>query len=442
MSDIVNEKTRAQGSFPGLLRIVVGILLLSLSLLNLFPAPVFLLWLGAIIVSEYAVYWVVISIILLLVGLGLKRFQKAGTYILFLAICLFSVPVFEAVIAAADFPVDFEYQFPKPANMIAGNIPLRYADLFKLGHETPLPYHSYVYGSAGRKDQSLDFYPPDLSAYANQLKSAYKLKAAYKVIKTTSGFKDDQVSVIRAADTDAYNSSVLRPCILIIHGGSWSGGNSQQLPDLNSVLAARGYAVASMNYRLAPEARSPAPLEDVKMALVYISAHASKLHIDTNNIVLLGRSAGAQIAMLAAYTLHNKNIKGVIDFYGPADMIWGYSKPANPLVLNSRKVMEDYLGGTYQQVPANYRLSSPIEFATVNSPPTLLLHGGNDALVAFEHSRRLNNKLHQLGVRHYLLALPWATHGFDYNLDGPGGQLSTYLVERFLASVCVNHAIK
>ena len=97
--------------------------------------------------------------------------------------------------------------------------------------------------------------------------------------------------------------------------------------------------------------------------------------------------------------------------------------------------MEDYLGGTYSQVPENYRQSSPIEFASVSSPPTLLLHGGNDVLVAFEHSRRLNNKLHQLGVRHYLLALPWATHGFDYNLNGPGGQLSTNLVERFLASV-------
>ena len=99
--------------------------------------------------------------------------------------------------------------------------------------------------------------------------------------------------------------------------------------------------------------------------------------------------------------------------------------------------MEDYLGGTYGQVPEIYRESSPVEFAGTGSPPTLMLHGSNDALVAFEHSRRLDLKLANAGVRHYLLRLPWATHGFDFNLDGPGGQLSTFLVLNFLNSVII-----
>ncbi|GAB2987946.1 hypothetical protein GCM10027049_30220 [Mucilaginibacter puniceus] len=226
-----------------------------------------------------------------------------------------------------------------------------------------------------------------------------------------------------------------RPCVVLIHGGSWSSGDSQQLPELNNYLAKTGYNVASINYRMAPKYQSPAPLDDVRAALTYLRAHANELKIDTTNFVLLGRSAGAQIAMLAAYTLHDKAIKGVIDFYGPADMVWGYSKPANKLVMDSQGVMERYLGGTYKQVPQNYAASSPIEHVDKQSPPTLIIHGGNDVLVAYEHSNRLSKKLTENNIKHYWLKLPWATHGFDYNLNGPGGQLSTYAVTRFLQAV-------
>ncbi len=226
-----------------------------------------------------------------------------------------------------------------------------------------------------------------------------------------------------------------KPCVVVIHGGSWSGGDSQQLPELNNYLAKQGYNIASINYRMAPKYKSPAPLEDVCAALDYLRSNASKLKIDTNNFVLLGRSAGAQIALLAAYKFHNAAIKGVIDFYGPADMVWGYSLPASPLVMDSRGVMERYLNGTYKEQPHNYFASSPIEFVDRQSPPTLIIHGANDVLVAYEHSNRLSKKLTANHIKHYWLQLPWATHGFDYNLNGPGGQLSTYAVERFLEAV-------
>jgi acetyl esterase/lipase len=221
----------------------------------------------------------------------------------------------------------------------------------------------------------------------------------------------------------------------VIHGGAWSSGDSKQLPELNSALARAGYNVAAINYRKAPQYQNPLPVVDVKNTLVYLRAHADVLNIDTNNFVLLGRSAGAQIAMLAAYTLKDKSVKGIIDFYGPADMVWGYSAPASPLVMDSRGVMEQYLGGTYSEVQRNYFNSSPIEFVASDSPPTLIIHGANDVLVAYEHSRRLDQKLQQYGIKHYWLKLPWATHGFDFNLRGPGGQLSTYAVMRFLDNV-------
>jgi dipeptidyl aminopeptidase/acylaminoacyl peptidase len=67
--------------------------------------------------------------------------------------------------------------------------------------------------------------------------------------------------------------------------------------------------------------------------------------------------------------------------------------------------------------------------------PTLIMHGQQDTRVDYQESRQLSRKLADSGVKHYFLTLPWATHSFDYALNGPGGQLSTYVVERFLQEV-------
>lgn len=386
-----SDHLKVTPAWPGNIRIILGVILVLLSLLNLFPAPAFLLWLAAILISEYAVFWILFSLLLLVSGLGLKRHRQPGTFICLTAMLLFSIPLIEAMIAASDFPKAFTYQFPDTTAGQRQRSPVNFARLFSLSGPAGFPFQTYEYSRPSGQSLSLDFY--------------------------------------------SQSGASPRPCVLVIHGGSWSGGNSQQLPGLNTVLAEKGYAVASMNYRLSPAVQSPAQVEDVSQALLWLSKHAAQLHIDTTNIVLLGRSAGGQIALQAAYSLHDNNIRGVIDFYGPADLVWGSQHPANPLVINSDKILVDYLGGSYEQVPASYHKGSPLETVSLSSPPTLILHGGNDPLVAFEHSRRLNYKLHQLGVRHYLLALPWATHGFDFNLNGPGGQLSTYAIESFLNSV-------
>ena len=218
-----------------------------------------------------------------------------------------------------------------------------------------------------------------------------------------------------------------------MHGGSWAGGDSQQLPELNSELARAGYHVASINYRLAPQHLFPAPIEDLQASLSFLRSKSEELQIDTSNFVLLGRSAGGQIVLTAAYTLKDPSIKGVISFYGPADMVWGYQNPTNPLVLNSGKVMADYLGGIYEKVPAQYVNGSATETWQIHPVPSLLIHGKHDPLVSHIHAERLGTKL--TGINHYELYLPWATHGFDWTLNGPGGQLSTFAVMQFLNGI-------
>jgi acetyl esterase/lipase len=369
-------------------RLILFSVLFFISLLAVFNAPTYHLWLLSIIVTEYCwIFIILTSICLVIAGLRPCKYRVHATVIGVISLVLFCSPIVRAYKVADDLPNELNKVFGASDN---SSHPFTIASMFS-GNPNEIKYSTRTYTINPDTGLTLDFYP----AQANGNK----------------------------------------PCVVVIHGGSWSSGDSQQLPELNNYLAKVGYNVASINYRMAPKYKCPAPLNDVRAALAYLRAHAIELKIDTANFVLLGRSAGAQIAMLAAYTMHDKAIKGVIDFYGPADMVWGYSLPASPLVMDSRGVMERYLGGTYKDVPQNYAASSPIEYVDRQSPPTLIIHGANDVLVAYEHSNRLSKKLTENNIKHYWLQLPWATHGFDYNLNGPGGQLSTYAVERFLKAV-------
>jgi acetyl esterase/lipase len=357
------------------------------SLLTVFEAPAYYLWLLAIIVSELPLVFVALTALLIASGIWMQKYRLAGTVIGVVTIILYLTPIIRAYAVGSTIQSEMDTALGEmPGKQLKPfSLPKLFIPAKDAGHKT-LTYAIYT----------------DTSLTLNYYQTQFREK---------------------------------RPCVIVVHGGSWAGGDKNQLPELNSYLAKKGYNVAAIDYRLAPKYTNPTPLLDVKAALKYLREQADELNIDTGNFVLLGRSAGAQIALLAAYTLHDKNIKGVIDFYGPADMVWGYSVPANPWIMNSRGVMEAYLGGRYDDVRQNYVASSPLQFVNSDAVPTLIIHGGNDVLVAYEHSRRLDLKLEQYNIKHYWLKLPWATHGFDFILNGPGGQLSTYAVERFLENI-------
>jgi acetyl esterase/lipase len=376
-----------------MLRLILLALLFLASLLTVFKAPAYHLWLLAILVSEYGLLFIGAVAVLLLSGIWFKVYRMAATLTGIATIVLLLLPIMRAYLVSRNLQAGIDQTFTLCGKASAPvNTYVRPFSLLKLFKPDPAPvFKTITYVNYPDTNLTLDYY------------------AAFK--------------------------KGMRPCVVVIHGGSWSSGDSRQLPELNAVMAKWGYQVASMNYRLAPRWKSPSPVQDVAAALQYLRTHASELQIDTSRMVLLGRSAGAQVALLAAYTLKQQGIKGVINFYGPADMVWGYSKPAPRLVMDSRRVMANYLGGYYPKVPGNYALSSPIRYVNRQSVPTLSIHGANDVLVAYEHSQRLSDKLKQNTVPHYWLRLPWATHGFDHHLNGPGGQLSTFAVGRFLQQI-------
>jgi acetyl esterase/lipase len=224
------------------------------------------------------------------------------------------------------------------------------------------------------------------------------------------------------------------PGVLVVHGGSWHRGDNSQMPALNSYLAARGYVVAAINYRLAPEHRFPAARDDVLAAIDFLKARAADFGLDPQRLALIGRSAGGQLALLVAYTAGDPAIRGVISFYAPIDLVYGYYHPARKAVIDGVPLVESYLGGSPTTAPEVYAAASPTTFAA-SAPPTLLIHGGRDELVSPVQSERLAARLQASGRPHFYLCLPWATHGCDVNFSGPSGQVSTYAVERFLAGV-------
>jgi acetyl esterase/lipase len=224
-------------------------------------------------------------------------------------------------------------------------------------------------------------------------------------------------------------------CVVMIHGGGWDGGDRTQLADANHRLAARGYAVAAISYRLAPRHRWPAAAEDVVAGIVYLRAHATELGIDPERLVLFGRSAGGQLATAVGYRPHQPFIRGVVAYYAPHDLHFAWRNTPEGGILDFFTLMRQYLGGSPEEAPRAYDEASAYHAVTSQTPPTLLVHGGKDSLVWFRQSERLAARLAEHGVPHTYLALPWAVHAFDFNPDGPGGQLADFALETFLAAV-------
>lgn len=225
------------------------------------------------------------------------------------------------------------------------------------------------------------------------------------------------------------------PLVVVVHGGGWEGGDTRQLPALNAELARAGYAVASVSYRFSPAAPWPGQLEDVVAGIRELRARADELGFDPERLLLLGRSAGAQIAGVIAYSRTDLPVRGYVNFYGPTDLDFGFEITVEGDIIDSRNILRRFLSGDPVQAAAAYRSSSVIEAAKLRPVPTLLLYGTDDRLVWHKHGERLRRRLLQNGTPAALLDLPWGVHGFDFNPAGPGGQISRNAILYFAGLV-------
>jgi len=225
------------------------------------------------------------------------------------------------------------------------------------------------------------------------------------------------------------------PLLVQLYGGAWQRGAPGDDELFARHFAALGYVVAAIDYRHAPAARWPAQIDDVRASLAWLRAHARELGADPARLVLVGRSAGAQLALVAAYQDGAPAVAGVVSLYGPVFLADGWREPPHPDPLGVRSILETYLGGTPDDVPDRYEAASPVSYLTSHAPPTLLVYGTRDHIVDVRFARRLEARLHAAGVRAALLEIPWAEHAFDVLPHGLSARLARFYTERFLAAV-------
>ncbi len=391
MSAVSRSSSERPAFFDWLLFLVVALLFLC-SLLVFLSAPTSWLWVVALLVVEWGHWFALAALSLAILSWQRGRRGRLTAALAFVAAALMLSPAIRAAGINRSLPNRLSDAFGSLQSLEGRPRPFVWLDLFRGLPTSGVTVSEHVYAQVASKTLTLDLYR-------------------------------------------AQNVTAPEPIILMVHGGSWRRGNNRQLAELNRYLAQEHYAVASINYRHAPKAQFPAPVEDTFAAIDFLKRHAAEWQMDATRIVLIGRSAGGQIALLAAYDGREPGIKGVAAFYAPSDLVLGYEHPSRRWVLDSKQVLESYLGGSPAEKREVYDAASPVRFVGSATPPTLLIHGDLDPIVWPEQSARLAERLKEAGRPVFRLYLPWGTHGCDANLNGPSGQLSTYAIDRFLANV-------
>lgn len=177
------------------------------------------------------------------------------------------------------------------------------------------------------------------------------------------------------------------PVAVIIHGGGYcSTSRRAEYVASSFKFASQGYAVAAVGYRLAPETPLPAQFHDVRMAVRYLAAHADELHLDVSNFFLLGRSAGANIAAMAALPVVNEildgpafvpsleplSVAGVISLYGRFEFDISQARLAGVI-------------GDYVNDPEKL---SFFTYLGTEYPPVLIQHGLGDKTIDWHQSQK------------------------------------------------------
>jgi acetyl esterase/lipase len=209
------------------------------------------------------------------------------------------------------------------------------------------------------------------------------------------------------------------PLLVFIHGGSWKWGKRSDYLVYLVDFAKRGFITATVSYRLLNDGPYPACIEDITDAVSWFFKNGENYGYDTSRIALIGGSAGAHLALLAAYGWKSSNeagdstlspvnehqVKAVIDIYGPADLTTEYARN-HPLVTA-------FLAHTWDEAPEIFEEASPVHYLDKDDPPTMILQGTADRLVPASQSDQLKERLDELGVPCVYYRLPGWPHTMD-----------------------------
>jgi len=182
------------------------------------------------------------------------------------------------------------------------------------------------------------------------------------------GLERQRLDVYRPVD-----AAPVMPVIVFIHGGSWRSGDKRDYGFVGAAFASRGFLTVLPNYRLVPEVRFPAFVEDCAAAVRWTQGNAAAHGGDPRRIVLVGHSAGAYNAamltldarFLAGAGVDGRNVRGFAGLAGPYDFL--------PLDVDATR-------DAFGEAPDS-AATQPIHFARADAAPMLLLWGGDDTTV-------------------------------------------------------------
>ena len=199
------------------------------------------------------------------------------------------------------------------------------------------------------------------------------------------------------------------PLVIWVHGGAWLAGSKEGCGAL--WLLEKGYAVASINYRLSQHAVFPAQIEDCTAAVRWLRANAATYGLDPERFGAWGPSAGGHLVALlgTAGEAKESRVQCVVDWFGPTDlaqMRGSHDEAKSPEAL--------LIGGPIQQNKEKAAKANPIAFVTKDDPPFLIMHGEEDTTVPINQSELLHAALTAAGVPSEFVRIPKSGHG------GPG----------------------
>ena len=196
-----------------------------------------------------------------------------------------------------------------------------------------------------------------------------------------------------------------RTAVLLVHGGAWIMGERGMMAPLAAQLAAKGFLAMPVEYLLVGEAAWPAQLDDVVAAVRWTADNAEQLNVDADRIVVLGASAGAQLALLAAAALRAKpRVAAVVSLFAASELT------VDPTPVKGIFNAAMLLGPTTTDKAV--RAASPLHQLAADFPPVFLLHGGQDWLIDPVASLRVYEKLVDLGVPAELHIVAGSHHEF------------------------------
>lgn len=223
------------------------------------------------------------------------------------------------------------------------------------------------------------------------------------------------------------------PAVIVVHGGSWRGSDRKQLRGYCLLLGRMGYVCIAPEYRLSGQAQWPAQIHDLKAAVRWTRANAERLHINPDQISVMGGSAGAHLVLMLGGTQDVARFEGecgtpgvstavasVMSFCGITDV-----RPGGDFLVDS---LDDLLG---KDANLNrYREASPIDHVTSAYPPTFILHSSKDTTVPYRQATAMYDALLAVGVEVELYL--WDREGHIFDAKREIGRLCAEMMHLFL----------